>query len=144
MDYQVKEFSELSTKELLEIMKLRISVFVVEQNCPYQEVDEWDEIAVHIWLTDRENIIGYTRIIDKTDSLTFGRVLIRKEYRKKNLGAQLLKITLAEIQKRYPNRSIDISAQAHLRSFYQQAGFKTVSSEYLEDNIPHIAMKLEK
>lgn len=144
MDYQVKPFSALTTKEFLEIVQLRIAVFVVEQTCPYQEVDEWDETAIHTWFADKGKIVGYTRIVDKGDKLTFGRVIISKAYRGQKLGQKLLEATIAEIRKRYPNRPIAISAQAHLVSFYQNAGFKPISEEYLEDDIPHIDMELNK
>lgn len=143
MDYQIKQFSELTAKELLEIVQLRIAVFVVEQNCPYQEVDEWDETAVHIWLEDKGDIAGYTRIVEKGDKVTFGRVIISKAYRGKKLGQELLEITIAETNKRYPDRPIFISAQAHLTSFYEKAGFKAISEVYLEDDIPHVEMVLK-
>lgn len=141
MDYHVKEFTDLTTKEFLEIVKLRIAVFVVEQNCPYQEVDEADELAWHTWLQEGTTIIGYTRIIDKGDTVTFGRVLINPDYRGKKLGQKLVAKTLKVVEDKYPNRPIVIGAQAHLADFYGSFGFERISEVYLEDDIPHVDMK---
>ncbi|PIT12784.1 GNAT family N-acetyltransferase [Snodgrassella alvi] len=144
MDYYVKSFSELSTKEFYEIAKLRIAVFVVEQTCPYQEIDAYDEQAVHIWMQEGQTIIGYTRIIDQDATVTFGRVIIHPSHRGKKLGNQLLEKTLAVIKTQMPDKPIVISAQAHLIDFYGAYGFVPVSDVYLEDDIPHIRMRKEK
>lgn len=141
MEYQVKEFTQLTTKEFLEIVKLRIAVFVVEQKCPYQEVDEADEFAWHTWLQEGTEIVGYTRIIDKGDTVTFGRVIINPDYRGKKLGNKLLEETLKVVEDKYPNRPIIIGAQARLTNFYGAFGFKEISEVYLEDDIPHVQMR---
>lgn len=141
MDYHIKKLTELTTKEFLEIVKLRIAVFVVEQNCPYQEVDDADEVAWHTWLQEGTDIVGYTRIIDQGDTVTFGRVLINSKYRNQKLGNKLLKETLKVVEENYPNRPIVIGAQAHLTKFYGAFGFEAVSEVYLEDDIPHVQMR---
>lgn len=141
MEYRVKRFSELTTKEFFEIAKLRIKVFVVEQNCAYQELDEMDEQAMHTWLQEGSEIVGYTRIIDQGETITFGRVLVNPDYRGKQLGKKVLEETLKVIEETYPNRKIVISAQAYLIDFYGAFGFKTTSKVYLEDDIPHIQME---
>lgn len=141
MDYHAKKFTELTTKEFFEIVKLRIAVFVVEQNCPYQEVDDADEQAWHTWLQEGSEIVGYTRIIDKDDTVTFGRVLINPVYRGKKLGNKLLEETLKVIKDNYPERPIIIGAQAHLTDFYGAFGFEEISEVYLEDDIPHVDMR---
>ncbi|WP_348921483.1 GNAT family N-acetyltransferase [Enterococcus rotai] len=141
MDYHAKKFTELTTKEFFEIVKLRIAVFVVEQNCPYQEVDDADEQAWHTWLQEGSEIVGYTRIIDKGDTVTFGRVLINPVYRGKKLGNKLLEETLKVIKDNYPERPIIIEAQAHLTNFYGAFGFEEISEVYLEDDIPHVDMR---
>lgn len=141
MDYHIKKLTELTTKEFLEIVKLRIAVFVVEQNCPYQEVDDADEVAWHTWLQEGTDIVGYTRIIDQGDTITFGRVLINPKYRNQKLGNKLLKETLKVVEENYPNRPIVIGAQAHLTKFYGAFGFEAVSEVYLEDDIPHVQMR---
>lgn len=141
VDYHAKKFTELMTKEFFEIVKLRITVFVVEQNCPYQEVDDADEQAWHTWLQEGSEIVGYTRIIDKGDTVTFGRVLINPVYRGKKLGNKLLEETLKVIKDNYPERPIIIGAQAHLTNFYGAFGFEEISEVYLEDDIPHVDMR---
>ncbi|MGM0218890.1 GNAT family N-acetyltransferase [Enterococcus sp. AZ126] len=141
MEYHVKEFTQLTTKEFLEIVKLRVAVFVVEQKCPYQEVDEADEFAWHTWLQEGTEIVGYTRIIDKGDTVTFGRVIINPDYRGKKLGNKLLEETLKVVEDKYPNRPIIIGAQARLTNFYGAFGFKEISEVYLEDDIPHVQMQ---
>ena len=144
MDYYVKKFSELTTKEFYELIKLRIAVFVVEQTCAYQEVDDSDEIAVHTWLQEKDEIIGYTRIYPEEEGIvTFGRVLILPEYRGQKLGNQLVERTLQVIADHYPKREIVIGAQAHLVNFYGSFGFKVSSDIYEEDGIPHVTMKKE-
>lgn len=141
MDYYVKTFSELSTKEFYEIAKLRIAVFVVEQACPYQEIDGFDEQAIHTWLQEGKDIVGYTRIINQGETITFGRVIIHPSFRGKKIGNHLLKETLTVIETKWPNKPIVISAQAHLTGFYGAYGFVPISDVYLEDDIPHIQMR---
>lgn len=141
MIYQTKEFSELTTKEFYEIAKLRIAVFVVEQNCPYQEIDELDEVALHTWFEADGEIIGYTRIIDTGATVSFGRVLVNPKYRRQNFGKQIVAATLAEIAKRYPDKPVVISGQAYLKAFYESFGFVVISDIFLEDDIPHYHME---
>ncbi|GGC91225.1 GNAT family N-acetyltransferase [Enterococcus wangshanyuanii] len=141
MDYHVKEFSNLTTKEFFDIAKLRTAVFVVEQNCPYQEIDDVDEYAIHTWLQEEQAIVGYIRIIDNGETVSFGRVLINPNYRKQGLGNLLLEKTLNVISEKYPDRPIIIGAQAHLTDFYGRFGFKEISEVYLEDDIPHVKMR---
>lgn len=144
MEITVKELSEMTTKELLTIFEERVKVFVVEQNCPYQEVDKADEHALHVSLLDKNTFVGYTRIIDYGTYVTFGRVLIIKEYRTRKLGSQLIEATLKEIETRYPRKDIKISAQHYLLDFYKKFGFEAISEMYLEDSIPHVDMLLRR
>ncbi|ASZ08542.1 MULTISPECIES: GNAT family N-acetyltransferase [Enterococcus] len=142
MNYQVKTFDELTTKEFYMLVKERIAVFVVEQNCPYQEVDEIDPEALHTFLTDEQgNVAAYTRIYKEEDAVHFGRVLVAKEHRQSGLGKQIVQRTLEVIEQKYPNTPIIIGAQDYLRSFYESFGFNAISDVYLEDDIPHIDMK---
>ncbi|MFS0951531.1 GNAT family N-acetyltransferase [Enterococcus thailandicus] len=142
MNYQVKTFDELTTKEFYMLVKERIAVFVVEQNCPYQEVDEIDPEALHTFLTDEQgNVVAYTRIYKEEDAVHFGRVLVAKEHRQSGLGKQIVQRTLEVIEQKYPNTPIIIGAQDYLRSFYESFGFNAISDVYLEDDIPHIDMK---
>ena len=139
----VKHTNELSPKELIEIFKQRVAVFVVEQNCPYQEVDDHDYNDLHVCLIEDNNLKAYTRIIDLGDHITFGRVLVVNKYRKEGLGKEIVATTIEEIQKRFPKKNIQIQAQEYLQEFYESFGFKPISKVYLEDNIPHLDMLLE-
>ncbi|GEO46538.1 GNAT family N-acetyltransferase [Companilactobacillus kimchii] len=139
----IKHTNELKPKELIEIFKQRVAVFVVEQNCPYQEVDTNDFGDLHVCLIENNTLKAYTRIIDKGNYITFGRVLVVKSYRKNGLGRQIVQATIDEIKKRFPTQPIQIQAQAYLQKFYESFGFKAISTIYLEDNIPHLDMLLE-
>ena len=142
MDIQVKTISELSAEELLAIFIERVAVFVVEQNCPYQEADFDDKLALHLCFKDETGLKAYARIIDKGQYVTFGRVLVAKKARQQNLGRKLVQQTIEEIHQRFPGKSITISAQAYLDTFYASFGFEAVSEVYLEDDIPHLDMRL--
>lgn len=139
----IKRTSELSPKELIDIFKARTAVFVVEQNCPYQEVDDDDYDDLHVCLIENDTLKAYTRIIDKGDYVTFGRVLVVKEYRQSGLGEKIVTETIAAIKQRFPNKPLQIQAQAYLQKFYTGLGFKAISDVYLEDNIPHLDMLFE-
>lgn len=143
MDFSVKTLTELSSEELLEIIKQRVKVFVVEQQCPYQEVDEADKNALHLMFTEQDKIVAYTRIIDKIDYVSFGRVLVVQEYRGRHLGRRIVNQTIEEIKNKFPGKYIKISGQEYLQAFYESFGFKAVSVVYLEDGLPHLDMILE-
>lgn len=145
MKVEVKTLDQLTAKELCKIMEERVKVFVVEQHCPYQEVDEQDYSAYHLILRDdQETMVGYTRIMDKDDShATFGRVLVLKDFRGKHYGRQLVQATIDETKKLFPEKKIQIQAQAYLQKFYESFGFQPISKVYLEDNIPHLDMVKE-
>ncbi|APU70410.1 acetyltransferase [Companilactobacillus crustorum] len=138
----VKNTNELSPKELIDILKARVEVFVVEQNCPYQEVDADDYNDLHLCLIEDKKLKAYTRIINKGDHITFGRVLVVKNYRHNGLGEKIVAATIDEIKQRFPNQPIQIQAQAYLQKFYEGFGFKPISKVYLEDNIPHLDMRM--
>ncbi|MGG5370013.1 GNAT family N-acetyltransferase [Enterococcus sp. AZ196] len=139
----IKSTDELTSQELLTILQARTAVFVVEQKCPYQEVDEEDRQALHVCLEEEGELRAYARILEDGEIIHFGRVLVVKKYRGQQLGRKIVAATLNEIDKRYPDRTIVISAQAHLVDFYRSFGFEQNSEIYLEDEIPHIEMILE-
>mgnify|MGYP005983416083 CR=1 FL=1 len=144
MEVKNKHFNQLTTTEFLEIAKLRVAVFVVEQNCPYQEIDEIDQQAWHVWLTDEAGkIAAYGRVYGNEKVSHLGRVLVRQEQRAHHLGERLLQELLQVAMAKFPQRPIEIGAQAHLQKFYGKAGFHTVSEVYLEDDIPHVKMLRE-
>lgn len=141
---QIKTTKELSSSELLAILKARVDVFVVEQNCPYPEIDDKDIDAIHVILTEGEQLVAYARIIPHDDGthLSFGRVLVVKEFRNQQLGHQLVAKTIETIHELYPHQTIKISAQNYIKQFYASFGFVATSDVYLEDDIPHLDMEL--
>lgn len=141
MDVKYKRFSELHIMEYHRILALRVAVFVVEQECPYQEVDDVDLEAIHLWLEDEGEILAYARIYQSKEMLHFGRVLVKETARHQKLGSRLVQEVLDWMTERYPNQLVEIGAQAHLQNFYGSFGFEIISEVYLEDNIPHIDMK---
>lgn len=140
----VKQTSGLTPKELVKIMQGRTKVFVVEQNCPYQEIDEKDEDALHIFFANSNEILAYTRIVLNDDQVhpSFGRVLVPKNMRGKGFGRKIVTATLDIISQKYPGQDIKIQAQTYLEKFYGSFGFQAVSQQYLEDGIPHVGMLL--
>lgn len=147
MEVTVKEFSQLSNLELFQIYKLRTQVFVVEQLCAYQEVDDADLIAQHLQvLNEDQQLVSYLRIIPETDKtiVHIGRVVVDPRFRKHGYGRQLIVSGLQTIQRDMPLvTTVKIQAQAYLQTFYQSFGFKPVSEVYLDTGIPHLDMVLD-
>lgn len=140
----VKRFQELTTDELLDILKLRISVFVVEQKCPYQEVDEYDRKACHVWFQDEDGIQAYLRVLDQGtvfDCVSIGRVIAVK--RRCGLATKLLREGIQVARDVFQADAIALEAQTYARGLYEKVGFRQVSDEFLEDGIPHIQMRLD-
>lgn len=147
MAWKLKRFEELTTLELHNIVKERINIFVVEQNCPYEELDDLDLKSYHLFKEENNNIIAYLRIIPKGlvhDKVAIGRVLTVQEHRYKGIFTEIMKKAINFIENELNEESIKISAQERLRKAYGKFGFKEVSEVYLEDNIPHIAMIYNK
>jgi len=144
MIWLVKKFNELTLDELHDILQLRIDVFVVEQNCSYQEVDSKDKHAFHLFCKNKQDkIIAYTRFFKPGDyykEAALGRVVVHKEFRNQKLGFQLLERTLLAIKENLGEVSIKIGAQTYLKKFYISFGFQQLGEEYIEDGIPHIYM----
>ncbi len=143
MKVSFKTFSELTTKELYQILQLRSEVFVVEQNCVYQDIDGKDKKAIHIIGVVQNKIVAYTRCFKPGDyfkEASIGRVVVKKNQRKLKRGNQIMIHSVKTIEKLFQTKTIIISAQSHLISFYNNLGFYSVGNEYLEDGIPHIEM----
>ncbi|MDI1353341.1 MAG: GNAT family N-acetyltransferase [bacterium] len=144
MNFLIKQFQQISTKQLFEIYKLRSRVFVVEQNCAYQDVDELDLEAWHIMLLDNKGLlVAYCRIIppaSELDSPHIGRVVVDPANRGKRLGIEIMKLGIQKTNEIFAGKSIVISAQAYLNKFYSSLGFVAEGEGYLEDDIPHIKM----
>ena len=139
----IKHFNELSTDELFEIYRLRVSVFVVEQSCPYQEVDGYDRASVHIWLEDEDGIEAYLRVLPAGtvfDSVSIGRVIAVK--RRQGLGSAVVAEGIKAARACFGAEEIVIEAQTYARGLYEKFGFVQISDEFFEDGIPHIKMKL--
>jgi ElaA protein len=140
---QIKSFSELSIKELYRILQLRSEVFVVEQDCVYQDIDGKDEKALHVLGIKNNQIIAYTRIFkpgDYFENASIGRVVVAKNERAFKYGYDIMKVSIEAIKSEFKEEKIKISAQVYLKLFYNNCGFKEIGDEYLEDDIPHIAM----
>ena len=142
--FSIKEFSDLENQELYELLKLRVDVFVVEQDCPYPELDRKDYHAQHLMMWLGEELIGYIRILPNGISYpkdpSIGRVVIKNSFRGFGYGRPLMLEGMKYIKEVWEEETIRISAQKHLSNFYQGLGFKQVSEEYLEDDIPHVEM----
>jgi ElaA protein len=138
-----KTFNELSLKELYSILQLRSEVFVVEQDCVYQDIDGKDDFALHILGMDGEELVAYTRCFkpgDYFEAAAIGRVIVKEEYRKFGFGHKIMEASVKEIEQLYNTKTIKLSAQQYLTAFYESHGFIQTGEGYLEDGIPHIAM----
>lgn len=143
MIWKIKSFEELSTPELYEIIKARVDVFVVEQNCPYHDLDDCDQKAIHIWAEQDKQVLAYCRIFDKEikyPETSIGRVLTTEKARGKKLGKQLVQYAVETIENRFHTSEVRISAQDYLLKFYSDFGFEATDKKYLEDNLPHTEM----
>lgn len=141
--WKIKPFARLSTEELYQILKIRQEVFIVEQTCYYLDADGYDQQAVHIWAESAGEILAYARVFEpgiKYAEASIGRVLTNPKYRKNNLGKILIRFSIDTIEARFRTRSIRISAQDYLLSFYSEFGFVDTGKKYLEDDIPHTEM----
>ena len=143
LQLETKTFQELTISELYQILQLRSEVFVVEQDCVYQDIDGKDEKALHILGKKEGKIVAYTRCFAPNiyfEEAAIGRVVVKETERKFGYGHQILKASIEEIQQRYQTTTIKLSAQQYLTHFYETHNFKKIGEGYLEDGIPHISM----
>ena len=141
--WHYKKFEELTSLELYKILQLRVEVFVVEQNCLYNECDGKDLKCDHLWCELGGKILAYCRIVPPGVSYvepSIGRVVSHPEYRDRKLGYELMRHSIQIIENHFETEKIRISAQSYLKHFYEKFGFQQVSEEYLEDNLPHMEM----
>jgi ElaA protein len=146
LEWKIKRFEELSTKELYSLLQLRSEVFVVEQNCVYQDIDGKDEKAIHLIGEDNGKTVAYARLFKPAayfEQASIGRVVVKETYRAKKLGHLLMREAIQVIETLFEETKITISAQLYLKKFYESQGFLQTSEMYLEDDIPHIEMKKE-
>jgi ElaA protein len=144
MNWYLKSFSELATTELYELLQLRAAVFVVEQNCAYQDLDDKDRVALHLFGRDQQGgIAAYCRLLPPGISYpeaSIGRVACAEYARGKGLGRVLMQMAIEKTLNHWPGQAIHISAQHYLEGFYRSLGFETVTDIYQEDGIDHIGM----
>ena len=146
INWKIKPFNELLIAELYSVLQLRSEVFVVEQNCVYQDLDGKDEKALHLIGTFDDKIVAYARLFKPNDyfeNASIGRVVIDQNYRDRKWGHEMMQQAIAGIQEHFGETKITISAQLYLQKFYETQGFVKTSEMYLEDDIPHIQMKIE-
>ena len=143
LDIKVKKFNELSIQELYSLLKLRSEIFVVEQDCVYQDLDGKDAKALHVIGINNNEVVAYTRIFkpgDYFDIASIGRVAVHKDYRKYGYGKEIMQASINAVNEKFKEQQIKISAQTYLNKFYTELGFKAIGEGYLEDGIPHIQM----
>ena len=146
MKIEIKRFNELSLLDLYKSLSLRNQVFIVEQNCVYQDIDGYDEEAMHVMLYENDDLVAYARIFDKGikyETASIGRVVVSPEKRNLNLGHVLVNASIQAIHENFETEEITISAQENLQKFYAAHGFVTTSDMYLEDDIPHVQMEIK-
>lgn len=149
MTFICKHFNDLSLEQLYAIMVLRQEIFVVEQNCPYIDADGKDQESHHLMGFDQTGqLMAYTRLVPKEISyanyVSIGRVVTSSKIRGKGMGKRLMEESIIRCQQIFGDEPVKISAQCHLDKFYSSLGFQSVGEPYLEDDIPHIGMVLNK
>ncbi len=142
--WDCKDYNDLDTDELYAIMNLRQEVFVVEQNCPYNDADGKDKKSYHVMgYNSKSELVAYARIVKPGVSykeVSIGRVVSKKSVRKTGIGIELMHEALKQINEFYSEVPVRISAQSWLLKFYKKFGFVSIGNEYLEDHIPHTEM----
>lgn len=139
-----KSYDELLKEELYSILRLRNQIFIVEQKCYYEDIDNIDKESFHIFMKEEEEIVAYLRIFKEKENYHMGRVLVKEEYRKSGYARKLLNYSIDYIFNELKENKIAIEAQDYLRDFYKSLGFVEKSEVYLLDNIPHLMMELNK
>ena len=144
MEINTYNFSSLNTDQLYRLLQLRSEVFVVEQDCVYQDIDGKDKKALHVLGTVEGNIVAYTRIFKPGDYLekaAIGRVVVASDFRKRDFGKAIMQASIAAVENHFNTTAIGLSAQTYLLNFYNDLGFSALGETYLEDGIPHIYME---
>lgn len=147
MEWIIKKFDELKAKDIYNILAIRNEVFIVEQDCVYMDCDYKDFNSYHLFLEQNGEIVAYLRVLEKGvsfDQISIGRVAVKKDFRGKGLSREMMLKAINFIENDLKETSIKIQAQSYLINFYTSLGFKPISDEYLEDNIPHIDMIYNK
>jgi len=143
MQTQAKTFNELTNSELYEMLQLRNEVFVVEQECVYQDLDGKDQKALHILGFKNDKLVAYARAFkpgDYFEDAAIGRVVVVSTERHHSYGYDIMKASIQAVEDKFETKTIKLSAQTYLKRFYNNLGFSEVGEKYLEDGIPHINM----
>src|SRR5699024_6842929 len=143
VSWRVERYEELSIDRLYAVLAARVAVFVVEQDCPYQDVDGLDRCALHVSAWPGETVLAYARVLPpggRYAEPSIGRVLTARAARGTGLGRELMQRSIAAAARAWPGRALRISAQQYLERFYRELGFETVSEPYPEDGIAHVEM----
>ena len=143
LEIVVKTYNELQIDELYSLLQLRSEVFVVEQDCVYQDIDGKDPKALHVLGYKNDKLVAYTRVFapgDYFEEASIGRVVVKASERQHKFGYAIMNASIEAIENHYKESTIKVSAQTYLKQFYNTLGFYDVGEEYLEDGIPHIAM----
>jgi len=145
MDWKNYRFEDFTASELYSVLKLRVDVFVVEQNCPYPELDNLDQQSIHLLYREKGEVLAYARLVPagvKYELPSIGRVIVRQDARGRGLAKQLLERSIDYIREEWQAAAIQLQGQVYLQEFYQSFGFQPISDSYDEDGIPHVDMKL--
>lgn len=143
LNWHCLDFDRLSPHQLYRILRLRAEVFVVEQVCVYQDLDDYDQVALHLCGSGEQSLDCYARLLPpgaKYQEASIGRIISRPALRRQGLGKILVRQALDQCASAWPGIAVRISAQQRLEDFYLGFGFQTVSAPYLEDGIPHVEM----
>ncbi len=141
MELFVKRFEELTTDQLYRILQLRVAVFVVEQNCPYMELDGLDQAAIHLWLEEDGRVMACARVMDRgveSEYVSIGRVVTAE--RRSGLGSRILSESIRAAKKYFSAGELYLEAQEYAVPFYARQGFEVVSEPFIMDDIPHVKM----
>ncbi|MRG87294.1 GNAT family N-acetyltransferase [Salinibacillus xinjiangensis] len=145
MQWIQKQFEDLTIQELYTILKERVDVFVVEQNCPYPEIDNYDQVSEHLYLLHKGEMVAYCRLLPHGtmyEEASIGRVLVNDKFRRQGYATDLMKKAVHVLTREWGETLVKLHAQSHLQHFYRQFGFKVTSDEYMDDGILHVDMLL--
>ena len=143
LNIYIRSYNELNKRELFDIYFLRQEVFIVEQNCVYQDIDQKDQYSYHLMAYDNEILVAYLRIVHpgiSYDEPSIGRVLTKIDYRGRGIAKNIMQSAIQKVRDVYKHSNIRISAQEYLIPFYTSLNFESIGKVYLEDDIPHIEM----
>ncbi|OZU89137.1 GNAT family N-acetyltransferase [Virgibacillus indicus] len=147
MGWHIKTYKQLTKDELYALLKARVDVFVVEQECPYPELDNYDQESIHLFLKVNGEIAASVRVLPKNSKypeVSIGRVMVVKKFRGNNFAREIMQKAMDFVVDEWKERTIKIQGQLYLKTFYTSLGFRQISKIYLEDDIPHIDMLWEQ